>query len=117
MCKKVFISIFLAVLCFCIFSACNDNTPITTEYGLSVSGKITCDGQPLEDTNVLVDGHRFTISNENGLFSLTGLDKGVSITFEKEGYVFYPEKYNVTDSVYDLRVSAYRNETQTDNKN
>ena len=84
-----------------------DSTPDYTNNGLTVSGKFIYDGAPLEGVKIILDYEVVATTAEDGIFSVVGLEKGDELTFEKDGFVFYPDTYKVSDNVYDLRVEAY----------
>ena len=88
-----------------------DSTPDYTNNGLTVSGKFIYDGAPLEGVKIILDYEVVATTDEGGIFSVDGLDKGDKLTFEKDGFVFYPDTYNVSGDVYDLRVEAYLDTT------
>ena len=91
-------------------SAC-DSTPDYTNNGLTVSGKFIYDGAPLEGVKIILDFEVVATTDEGGIFSVDGLEKGDKLTFEKDGFVFYPDTYKVSGDVYDLRVEAYLDTT------
>ena len=84
-----------------------DSTPDYTNDGLTVSGKFIYDGAPLEGVKIILDYEVVATTDEGGIFSVDGLEKGDKLTFEKDGFVFYPDTYKVSGDVYDLRVEAY----------
>ena len=84
-----------------------DSTPDYTNDGLTVSGKFIYDGAPLEGVKIILDFEVVATTDEGGIFSVDGLEKGDKLTFEKDGFVFYPDSYKVSGDVYDLRVEAY----------
>ena len=88
-----------------------DSTPDYTNDGLTVSGKCIYDGAPLEGVKIILDFEVVATTDEGGIFSVDGLDKGDKLTFEKDGFVFYPDTYKVGGDVYDLRVEAYLDTT------
>ena len=88
-----------------------DSTPDYTNDGLTVSGKCIYDGAPLEGVKIILDFEVVATTDEGGIFSVDGLEKGDKLTFEKDGFVFYPDTYKVSGDVYDLRVEAYLDTT------
>ena len=88
-----------------------DSTPDYTNNGLTVSGKFIYDGAPLEGVKIILDFEVVATTDEGGIFSVDGLEKGDRLTFEKDGFVFYPDTYKVSGDVYDLRVEAYLDTT------
>ena len=88
-----------------------DSTPDYTNDGLTVSGKFIYDGAPLNGVKIILDFEVVATTDEGGIFSVDGLDKGDKLTFEKDGFVFYPDTYKVSGDVYDLRVDAYLDTT------
>ena len=88
-----------------------DSTPDYTNNGLTVSGKFIYDGAPLEGVKIILDFEVVATTDEDGIFSVDGLEKGDKLTFEKDGFVFYPDSRKVSGDVYDLRVEAYLDTT------
>ena len=88
-----------------------DSTPDHTNNGLIVSGKFIYDGAPLEGVKIILDFEVVATTDECGIFSVDGLEKGDKLTFEKDGFVFYPDSHKVSGDVYDLRVEAYLDTT------
>lgn len=88
-----------------------DSTPDYTNDGLTVSGKFIYDGAPLNGVKIILDFEVVATTDEGGIFSVDGLEKGDRLTFEKDGFVFYPDTYKVSGDVYDLRVEAYLDTT------
>ena len=88
-----------------------DSTPDYTNDGLTVSGKFIYDGAPLNGVKIILDYEVVATTDEGGIFSVDGLEKGDELTFEKDGFVFYPDTYKVSGDVYDLRVEAYLDTT------
>lgn len=108
------ISLTLVILVVIVLSmtlfAC-DSTPDYTNNGLTVSGKFIYDGAPLEGVKIILDFEVIATTDEGGIFSVDGLEKGDKLTFEKDGFVFYPDSHKVSGDVYDLRVEAYLDTT------
>lgn len=104
------ISLTLIILVVIVLSmtlfAC-DSTPDHTNDGLTVSGKFIYDGTPLNGVKIILDFEVVATTDESGIFSVDGLEKGDKLTFEKDGFVFYPDSHKVSGDVYDLRVEAY----------
>ncbi len=118
MTKRTIVTVLILTLSLALFFACNnDSTPERNDFGYTISGKITLDGDSFAEVMVLVDTHETTTSDSNGLFSLIGLDEDVIITFEKEGFVFYPNEISVKESILDLRVTAYPETPHPDGEN
>ena len=88
-----------------------DSTPDYTNNGLTVSGKFIYEGAPLSGVKIILDFNVVATTDEGGIFSVDGLEKGDKLTFEKDGFVFYPDTYKVSGDVYDLRVEAYLDTT------
>ena len=88
-----------------------DSTPDYTNDGLTVSGKFIYDGAPLEGVKIILDFEVVATTDEGGIFSVDGLEKGDKLTFEKDGFVFYPDSHKVSGDVFDLRVEAYLDTT------
>lgn len=88
-----------------------DSTPDYTNNGLTVCGKFIYDGAPLNGVKIILDFEVVATTDEGGIFSVDGLEKGDKLTFEKDGFVFYPDTYKVSGDVYDLRVEAYLDTT------
>lgn len=90
-----------------------DSTPDYTAGGLTVSGKFIYDGAPLNGVKIILDFEVVATTDEGGIFSVDGLEKGDKLTFEKDGFVFYPDSHKVSGDVYDLRVEAYLDTTDS----
>ena len=108
--KKILILTIIALALAVLLVACNDSTPDFTDYGYSVSGKITLHDLPegiSAEVSVLVNDEEVCTTSENGTFSLIKLSKGDEVTFYKDNVIFYPEKHRVTGNVYDLRIDGY----------
>lgn len=105
-CLIVLVVIALSMTLF----AC-DSTPDYTNDGLTVSGKFIYDGAPLEGVKIILDFEVVATTDEGGMFSVDGLEKGDKLSFEKDGFVFYPGSHKVSGDVYDLRVEAYLDAT------
>lgn len=88
-----------------------DSTPDYTNNGLTVSGKFIYDGAPLNGVKIILDFEVVATTDEGGIFFVDGLEKGDQLTFEKDGFVFYPDSHKVSGDVYDLRVEAYLDTT------
>ena len=88
-----------------------DSTPDYTNNGLTVSGKFIYDGAPLNGVKIILDYEVVATTDEGGIFSVDGLENGDELTFEKDGFVFYPDSHKVSGDVYDLRVEAYLDTT------
>ena len=84
-----------------------DSTPDYTNDGLTVSGKFIYDGAPLNGVKIILDFEVVATTDEGGMFSIDGLEKGDKLTFEKDGFVFYPDSHKISGDVYDLRIEAY----------
>ena len=108
--KKISILTIIALVLAVFLVACNDSTPDFTDYGYSVSGKITLHDLPegiSTEVSVLVNDEEVCTTSENGTFSINKLSKGDEVTFYKDNVIFYPEKHRVTGNVYDLRIDGY----------
>lgn len=112
--KKLIISALSAtLLLMCLISLCacsQDITDIPESKGLYLSGIITENNAPLAGVTVFVNDKKETVSDANGVFSLSGLSRGDEIEFAAEGYEFSPAEYTVEKSVYDLNVYATKSE-------
>ena len=112
--KKLIISALSAtLLLLCLISLCacsQDITDIPESKGLYLSGIITENNSPLAGVTVFVNDKKETVSDANGVFSLSGLSRGDEIEFAAEGYEFSPAEYTVEKSVYDLNVYATKSE-------
>ena len=89
-----------------LFSACTEEMPAPPESGYSVSGIVLLDGEPLEGVSVWSGGEIVGSTDENGVYSVSGLEKYSSVAFEKEGYSFSPASYTVTGDANDYNVVA-----------
>ena len=108
--KKILILVIFALVLAVFVTGCNDSTPDFTDYGYSVSGKITLHDLPVgvsTEVSVLVNDEEVCTTSENGTFSINKLSKGDEVTFYKDNVIFYPEKHRVTGNVYDLRIDGY----------
>lgn len=112
--KKLIISALSAtLLLLCLISLCacsQDITDIPESKGIYLSGIITENNSPLAGVTVFVNDKKETVSDANGVFSLSGLSRGDEIEFAAEGYEFSPAEYTVEKSVYDLNVYATKSE-------
>lgn len=107
MTKRILVLTMLLLFALCLF-ACNDApTDFTSDYGLTVSGKIIFESAPMDGVDVVVGYESKCTTSSDGIFNLTGLKKGDEITFEKDGFVFAPDTYTVKNDVYDLRVEGF----------
>ncbi|MBR2056786.1 MAG: hypothetical protein IJ978_03900, partial [Clostridia bacterium] len=81
------ISLTLIILVVIVLSmtlfAC-DSTPDYTNDGLTVSGKFIYDGAPLNGVKIILDFEVVATTDEGGIFSVDGLEKGDKLTFEKD---------------------------------
>ena len=84
-----------------------DSTPDYTNNGLTVSGKFIYNGAPLNGVKIILDYEVVATTDEDGIFSVDGLEKGDKLTFEKDGFVFYPDSHKVSGDVYEMRIEAY----------
>lgn len=108
MAKRTYLTlIVLVVIALSMTLFACDSTPDYTAGGLTVSGKFIYDGAPLEGVKIILDFEVVATTDEGGMFSVDGLEKGDKLTFEKDGFVFYPDNHKVSGDVYDLRVEAY----------
>ena len=94
--KKALVFAILLLLLLPLFSACTEEMPAPPESGYSVSGIVLLDGEPLEGVSVWSGGEIVGSTDENGVYSVSGLEKYSSVAFEKEGYSFSPASYTVT---------------------
>ena len=110
--KRITIAlIILVVIALSMTLFACDSTPDYTNDGLTVSGKFIYDGAPLDGVKIILDFKVVATTDEGGMFSVDGLDKGDKLTFEKDGFVFYPDSHKVSGDVYDLRIEAYLDTT------
>lgn len=104
--KKALVFAILLLLLLPLFSACTEEMPAPPESGYSVSGIVLLDGEPLEGVLVWSGGEIVGSTDENGVYSVSGLEKYSSVAFEKEGYSFSPASYTVTGDANDYNVVA-----------
>lgn len=104
--KKALVFAILLLLLLPLFSACTEEMPAPPESGYSVSGIVLLDGEPIEGVSVWSGGEVVGSTDENGVYSVSGLEKYSSVAFEKEGYSFSPASYTVTGDANDYNVVA-----------
>lgn len=104
--KKALVFALLLLLLLPLLSACTEEMPAPPESGYSVSGIVLLDGEPLEGVSVWSGGEIVGSTDENGVYSVSGLEKYSSVAFEKEGYSFSPASYTVTGDANDYNVVA-----------
>ena len=104
--KKALVFAILLLLLLPLFSACTEEMPAPPESGYSVSGIVLLDGGPLAGVSVWSGGEVVGSTDENGVYSVSGLEKYSSVAFEKEGYSFSPASYTVTGDANDYNVVA-----------
>ena len=104
--KKSLVFAILLLLLLPLFSACTEEMPAPPESGYSVSGIVLLDGEPLAGVSVWSGGEIVGSTDENGVYSVSGLEKYSSVAFEKEGYSFSPASYTVTGDANDYNVVA-----------
>lgn len=104
--KKLALLVLAVLLLLPLFSACTEEMPAPPENGYSVSGIVLLDGEPLEGVLVWSGGEIVGGTDENGVYSVSGLAKYSSVAFEKEGYSFSPASYTVTGDANDYNVVA-----------
>ena len=104
--KKSLVFALLLLLLLPLLSACTEEMPAPPESGYSVSGIVLLDGEPLEGVSVWSGGEVVGSTDENGVYSVSGLEKYSSVAFEKEGYSFSPASYTVTGDANDYNVVA-----------
>lgn len=104
--KKSLVFALLLLLLLPLLSACTEEMPAPPESGYSVSGIVLLDGEPLEGVSVWSGGEIVGSTDENGVYSVSGLEKYSSVAFEKEGYSFSPASYTVTGDANDYNVVA-----------
>lgn len=104
--KKALVFAILLLLLLPLFSACTEEMPAPPASGYSVSGIVLLDGEPLEGVSVWSGGEIVGSTDENGVYSVSGLEKYSSVAFEKEGYSFSPASYTVTGDANDYNVVA-----------
>lgn len=103
------VSLLVVIALSCCLVACSSSLPETgtPDEGLYVAGIITTDdGTALSGAEISSDGETLTLSDDNGVFSATGLSAGDVVVFSAEGYSFSPSSFTVCRSVNDLRVVA-----------
>ncbi len=101
----------IAATLLCTLTACSSLPDATTDEpldeGLFVAGIITAaDGTGLGGVTVSSAEQTLAVSDDNGVFSATGLSQGDTIIFDKDGYSLSPSSFTVTRSVNDLRITA-----------
>ncbi len=106
------ILIILLIVC-CSLTACNTSADTPNTYGITISGRIICNGQPLANVKVF-HADNTAYSNEYGIFVLSGLDKKDTVYFVLDGYTFNPDKIVVSNNIYDLEIVATKSEKQPD---
>ena len=89
-------------------TACANDPPPSVPATLSLSGRITLDGEPLPGVTVLADGAPVAESDRSGVFSVTLSEEGAVVAFALEGYTFSPDGLTVTEIINDLAVRATR---------
>lgn len=104
--KKALVFAILLLLLLPLLSACTEEMPAPPASGYSVSGIVLLDGEPLEGVSVWSGGEIVGSTDENGVYSVSGLAKYSSVAFEKEGYSFSPASYTVTGDANDYNVVA-----------
>lgn len=104
--KKALVFAILLLLLLPLLSACTEEMPAPPESGYSVSGIVLLDGGPLAGVLVWSGGEVVGSTDENGVYSVSGLEKYSSVAFEKEGYSFSPASYTVTGDANDYNVVA-----------
>lgn len=104
--KKALVFALLLLLLLPLLSACTEEMPAPPESGYSVSGIVLLDGEPLAGVSVWSGGEIVGSTDENGVYSVSGLEKYSSVAFEKEGYSFSPASYTVTGDANDYNVVA-----------
>lgn len=104
--KKLALLVLAVLLLLPLFSACTEEMPAPPESGYSVSGIVLLDGEPLAGVSVWSGGEVVGSTDENGVYSVSGLSKYSSVAFEKEGYSFSPASYTVTGDANDYNVVA-----------
>lgn len=104
--KKALVFAILLLLLLPLLSACTEEMPAPPESGYSVSGIVLLDGGPLAGVSVWSGGEIVGSTDENGVYSVSGLAKYSSVAFEKEGYSFSPASYTVTGDANDYNVVA-----------
>ena len=104
--RTAFCLVVLVVAAFCLVACSGDEVQYVSPEGYALSGKITLDGEGLGGVEILVDGEKTAVSDDNGVFSLTGLSYGDEVAFLADGYAFSPASYTVKGTVNDLGVRA-----------
>ena len=104
--RTAFCLVVLVVAAFCLVACSGDEVQYVSPEGYALSGKITLDGEGLGGVEILVNGEKTAVSDDNGVFSLTGLSYGDEVAFLADGYAFSPASYTVKGTVNDLGVRA-----------
>lgn len=98
--------VLLVLLLAISLCACNsDVNDESTTYGYTVSGRVTLDDAALQNVAVS-SGEISDVTNEYGIFLLRGLKSGDVVAFSLDGYTFSPDSVTVSETCYDLRISA-----------
>lgn len=108
--KKLIILTVLTLICGVLLVSCNDSTPDFSDFGFTISGKITLHDLPdniSKEITIFANNEEVATADDNGMFSVKNLQKGDEITFYMENVEFYPEKHTVRGDVYDLRIDGY----------
>ena len=108
--KKLIILTVLTLICGVLLASCNDSTPDFSDFGFTISGKITLHDLPdniSKKITIFANNEKVATADDNGMFSVKNLQKGDEITFFMENVEFYPEKHTVRGNVYDLRIDGY----------
>lgn len=108
--KKLIILTVLTLICGVLLLSCNDSTPDFSDFGFTISGKITLHDLPdniSKEITIFANNEKVATADDNGMFSVKNLQKGDEITFYMENVEFYPEKHTVRGDVYDLRIDGY----------
>lgn len=105
-CRIAVCLVVLVVAAFCVVACSGDEMQYPSSEGYALSGKITLDDEGLDGVEIFVNGEKAGVSDDNGVFSLTGLSYGDEVAFLADGYSFSPSSYTVRGTVNDLGVRA-----------
>ncbi len=109
----VILAAFLLLLSAFLLAACNDDEINYSADGITVSGRITFNGNPLSGVAVTVGGEHKTSTTADGIYMIKGLNCGDKIAFLSEDYTFTPSEYTVTTEAFDLNSTAKLKNTST----
>lgn len=106
--KRVALTVVILLCVAATLTACSEDLPVAVpESGYTVSGCVTADDSPLEGVTVLVNGEKETSTNAYGIYTVSGLEYGSVVAFDKDGFSFSPDSYTVSATAYDMNVLAF----------